>query len=193
VTTKRARFVVVVSVMLLGGLAITSSRSELPARSDSPVTPFRQRVAAYAELRQQIINDLLEIGIDPTADDGREFRSRLGLAIREARRQAQPGEIFCLEVAGPVRLMVRNTLQGADDILSEVPEVASVRVNDFYPEGEPLATVPTSLLRRLDPLPQELQYRFLATSLILLDVDTSLIVDFIPDAFERSALTWRTP
>ena len=192
-TTKRARFVVVVSVMLLGGLAITSSRSELPARSDSPVTPFRQRVAAYAELRQQIINDLLEIGIDPTADDGREFRSRLGLAIREARRQAQPGEIFCLEVAGPVRLMVRNTLQGADDILSEVPEVASVRVNDFYPEGEPLATVPTSLLRRLDPLPQELQYRFLATSLILLDVDTSLIVDFIPDAFERSALTWRTP
>jgi len=193
VTTKRARFVVVVSVMLLGGLAIPSSRSELPARSDSPVTPFRQRVAAYAELRQQIINDLLEIGIDPTADDGREFRSRLGLAIREARRQAQPGEIFCLEVAGPVRLMVRNTLQGADDILSEVPEVASVRVNDFYPEGEPLATVPTSLLRRLDPLPQELQYRFLATSLILLDVDTSLIVDFIPDAFERSALTWRTP
>ena len=192
-TTKRARFVVVVSVMLLGGLAITSSRSELPARSDSPVTPFRQRVAAYAELRQQIINDLLEIGIDPTADGGREFRSRLGLAIREARRQAQPGEIFCLEVAGPVRLMVRNTLQGADDILSEVPEVASVRVNDFYPEGEPLATVPTSLLRRLDPLPQELQYRFLATSLILLDVDTSLIVDFIPDAFERSALTWRTP
>ena len=192
-TTKNASVVVVVSVMLFGGLAITSSRSELPARSDSPVTPFRQRVAAYAELRQQIINDLLEIGIDPTADDGREFRSRLGLAIREARRQAQPGEIFCLEVAGPVRLMVRNTLQGADDILSEVPEVASVRVNDFYPEGEPLATVPTSLLRRLDPLPQELQYRFLATSLILLDVDTSLIVDFIPDAFERSALTWRTP
>ena len=186
-TTKRARFVVVVSVMLLGGLAITSSRSELPARSDSPVTPFRQRVAAYAELRQQIINDLLEIGIDPAADDGREFRSRLGLAIREARRQAQPGEIFCMEVAGPVRQMVWNTLQGADDILSEVPEVASVRVNDFYPEGEPLATVPTSLLRRLDPLPQELQYRFLATSLILLDVDTLLIVDVIPDAFRRSS------
>ena len=189
-TTKRARFVLVVSAMLLGGLAITGSRGELPVRSDSPASPFRQRVDAYAQLRQRIINDLLEIGIDPTADGGREFRSRLGLAIREARRQAQPGEIFCLEVAGPVRQMVWNTLQGADDVLSEVPDVASVRVNDFYPEGEPLATVPSSLLRRLDPLPQELQYRFLATSLILLDVDTSLIVDFIPDAFERNSLTW---
>jgi len=192
-TTKSARFVVVVSAMLLGGLTITISRGELLVRSDSAASPFRQRVAAYAQLRQRIINDLLEIGIDPTADDGREFRSLLGLAIREARRQAQPGEIFCLEVAGPVRQMVWNTLQGADDILSEVPQVASVRVNDFYPEGEPLATVPPSLLRRLDPLPQELQYRFLATSLILLDVDTSLIVDFIPDAFQRSSLTWRTP
>ena len=192
-TTKTARFVVVVSVMLLGGLAITSSRGERPVRSDSAVSPFRQRVAAYARLRQRIINDLLEGGIDPAADDGREFRSRLGVAIREARRQARPGEIFCLEVAGPMRQMVWNTLQGADDILSEVPEVASVRVNDFYPEGEPLATVPPSLLQRLDPLPQELQYRFLATSLILLDVDASLIVDFIPDAFQRSSLTWRTP
>jgi hypothetical protein len=193
-TTKNARFVVVVSVMLFGGLAITSSRGELPLlRSDSAESPFRQRVAAYAQMRQRIINDLLEIGIDPTVDDGKEFRTRLALAIREARRQAQPGEIFCLEVAGPVRQVVWNTLQGADDILSEVPEVASVRVNDFYPEGEPLATVPPSLIRRLDPLPEELQYRFLATSLILLDVDTSLIVDFIPDAFERGSLTSRMP
>ena len=193
-TTKNASVVVVVSVMLFGGLAITSSRSELPLlRSDSTVSPFRQRVAAYARMRQRIINDLVEIGVDPTADDGREFRTRLALAIREARRQARPGEIFCLEVAGPVRQIVWNTLQGADDLLSEVPEVPSVRVNDFYPQGEPLATVPPSLIRRLDPLPQELQYRFLATSLILLDVDTSLIVDFIPDAFERSSLTSRMP
>jgi hypothetical protein len=82
---------------------------------------------------------------------------------------------------------VWQALEGADDLLSEVPDVASVRVNDFYPEGEPLGTVPPALLRQLDPLPQELQYRFLSTDLILLDVDTSLIVDVIPDAFRRSS------
>ena len=86
-----------------------------------------------------------------------------------------------------MRQMAWQALEGADDLLSEVPEVASVRVNDFYPEGEPLGTVPPSLLQQLDPLPQELQYRFLATSLILLDVDTLLIVDVIPDAFRRSS------
>jgi len=185
-TTRTARFVVVLSGLLLGSLATTGSRNEVLVRSDSPVNPFGQRVAAYTQMREQIITSLLEDGFDPTADSGREFRNRLGLAIREARRQAQPGGIFCEEVAGRMRQMVSQALEGANDILSEVPEIASVRVNDFYPEGQPLGTVPPSLLRQLDPLPQELQYRFLATSLILLDVDTLLIVDVIPDAFRRS-------
>ena len=186
-TTRTARFVVVLSALLLGGLATTGSRGDLVVRSDRPVNPFGQRIAAYTQLREQIITSLLEDGFDPTADQGREFRNRLGLAIQEARSQAQPGGIFCEEVAGRMRQMVGQALEGADDLLSEVPAVASVRVNDFYPEGEPLGTVPPSLLRQLDPLPQELQYRFLATSLILLDVDTLLIVDVIPDAFRRSS------
>jgi hypothetical protein len=185
--TKSARFVIVCAVLLLGGLAATiGSRDERPVRPDSSVSPFGERVAAYTRMRQQIITNLLEEGIDPTADYGREFRSRLGLAIREARRQAQPGEIFCAEVAGHMRQAVWNTLQGQVEILADVPEVPSVRVNDFYPEGEPLATVPASLLQTFEPLPPELQYRFLATALILLDIDTALIVDFIPDAFRRS-------
>lgn len=187
-TTKTASLVVLCSTILLGSFAATTgSRDELPVRSGSPVRPFRERVAAYTQLRQQIITNLLENGIDPNAGEGREFRTRLGLSIREARRPAQPGEIFSAEVAGPMREVVRNTLLGEDDILSEVPEVPGVRVNDFYPEGEPLASVPPSLLERLEPLPPELQYRFLGTALILLDIDTSLIVDFIPDAFERNS------
>ena len=86
-----------------------------------------------------------------------------------------------------MRRMVWNALRGEADILSEVPAVPAVHVNDFYPEGEPLGTVPPSLLRQLDPLPPELQYRFLSNALILLDIDTALIVDFIPNAFERTS------
>jgi hypothetical protein len=187
-TTKSAGLVVFCSAILLGSLgATTGSRDEMPVRSGSPVRPFRERVATYTQLRQQIITNLLENGIDPNADEGREFRTRLGLSIREARRRAQPGEIFSAEVAGHIREVVWNTLQGEDEILSEVPEVPTVRVNDFYPEGEPLSSVPASLLEQLEPLPPELQYRFLATALILLDIDTALIVDFIPNAFERSS------
>jgi hypothetical protein len=188
-TTKSARLVVFCSVLLLGGFAATTgSRDELPVRSGSAVSPFRERVAAYTRLRQQIITDLVENGIDPNAeDDGKEFRNRLGVALRDARRHAQPGEIFSVDVAAHMRQAVWNKLQGEDEILLDVPDVPGVRVNDFYPEGEPLATVPASILQQLEPLPPELQYRFLATALILLDIDTSLIVDFIPNAFQRGS------
>lgn len=185
-STRCVRLVVFCSALLLGGITTTTGSRQVVGRSDSSMNLFRERVAAYTRLRRQIIDDLLENGIDPTAkDDGRQFRQRLGLAIRQARRHARPGEIFCLQVAGHMRLMVWNALLGEDDVLSEVPEVPSVRVNDFYPEGEPLATVPPSLLQQFEPLPPELQYRFLSNTLILLDIDTALIVDFIPNAFQR--------
>ena len=186
--TKNARLLVVCSALLLGGLtAATGSRDEMTDASASPSRPFRERVAAYAELRQQIVRDLLDKGVYADAeDDGGEFRSRLGLAIRDARRHAQPGDIFSLQSAGYMRQVVQNALHGKDDILSEIPEVPLVRVNDFYPEGEPLATVPPLLLQQLEPLPQALQYRFLANHLILLDIDTALIVDFVANALPRS-------
>src|SRR6478609_11266723 len=147
-TTKRARLIVVSSAVVLGGIAATIGAGQAEtAGPDIAVSLFRQRVAAYTQLRQEIIVSLQEDGFDPSAEDGgREFRRRLGLAIREARRNARPGEIFCAEIAGHIRHMVSKALQGQDDILSEVPEVVTVRVNDFYPEGEPLATVPPSLL-----------------------------------------------
>ena len=167
--------------------AMTGSEDELPVRSGSVVSVFQERLAEYTGLRRQIIADLLESGIDRDADHGREFRIRLGRAIRKARRQARPGWIFGAGVAGPMRQLVWDTLRGEDDILSEVPDVPAVRVNDLYPEGEPLATVPSGLLRGLEPLPPELQYRFLGTALILLDIDTAVIVDVIPNAFERSS------
>src|SRR5438105_4120674 len=178
--------VIFCSAVLLAGIPTMGDLGQVIAdRSASSLHPFRERVAAYTQLRRQVVDDLLENGVDPNVADGREFRQRLGLALREARRRSQPGEIFCADVAGHMRQMVWNALHGEDDLLSEVPIVAGVRVNDFYPEGEPLGTVPPSLLQQFDPLPPELQYRFLSNALILLDMDTALIVDYIPNAFER--------
>jgi hypothetical protein len=187
--TKRARFIVFSSAMVLGGIAATMIAAQAEeVRPDTSVSLFRERVTAYTQLRQDLIANLQEVGIDPNAQDGgREFRYRLGLALREARDHARPGEIFCPEMAARMRNAVWQALLGQDDILSEVPEVVTVRVNDFYPEAEPLGTVPPSLLQRFELLPPELQYRFLGTALILLDVDTALIVDVIPDAFQRGS------
>jgi hypothetical protein len=60
-----------------------------------------------------------------------------------------------------------------------------LHVNDVYPEEIPRTTMPPTLLRDLPALPMELAYRIIGRALVLLDIKTDVIVDFIPDAIPR--------
>jgi hypothetical protein len=158
---------------------------------DAPFAdPFEARLAAYTDLRRAIADDLLRDAV-AGADARDEFRAILATAIQQARRDAQPGDILCAEIVGRLLGSVRRDFasrQPAEQqaMFIEVPAVPVVRVNDFYPPDAPLATVPPLLLQQLEPLPPELQYRFLGNALILLDVDTRLIVDVVSNAFRKT-------
>jgi hypothetical protein len=185
------RFVVVASAFLVGVIATSTAFAQMgQTRANSSANLFGERVAAYMQLRRAVVDAVLEQGFNPNGDGGMRFRQKVAAAVRDARRHSQPGDIFCQEVASRLRQMVQNAvsnrpLQDQREMLSEVPRVSRVRVNAFYPAGEPLATMPSLLLQQLDPLPPELQYRFLADALILLDIDTALIIDVIPDVLRR--------
>jgi hypothetical protein len=47
--------------------------------------------------------------------------------------------------------------------------------------------MPPLLLAELPPLPEEVEYRFVGSDLILRDVQASLIVDFAPRCLRRPA------
>jgi hypothetical protein len=187
----RARRVVFRSVMLfaLTVIVLSSERMATTARSGS-FSVFQERVSEYTRLRQQIIRHLQTDRLDDDADAG--IRRALAAAIRAARYDARAGDVFGVEMSSRILGMVRADLSARaprdrDAILFEVPAVAGVRVNDGYPDGAPLATVPPLLLMQLVPLPPELQYRFLGDAIIMLDVDASLIVDVVPHALRWSA------
>jgi hypothetical protein len=155
---------------------------------------FQERVSKYTRLRQQLVRHLQvdRLSVDADEDDDAGIRSALASAIRAARHDASTGDVFGVEMSRRILRMVRSdlsarALRDRDAILFEVPAAASVRVNDGYPDGAPLATVPPLLLMQLVPLPPELQYRFLGDAIIMLDVDTSLIVDVVPHALRWSA------
>jgi hypothetical protein len=46
----------------------------------------------------------------------------------------------------------------------------------------PFTTVPPTLLRKLPELPEEVAYRILGPSLLIIDRKANMIVDFIPNA-----------
>jgi hypothetical protein len=60
-----------------------------------------------------------------------------------------------------------------------------VRINGQYPDTVPVSTVPPQVLAALPRLPDDVEYRFIGRRLILLDVHSNLIVDYIDDALPR--------
>ena len=55
--------------------------------------------------------------------------------------------------------------------------IVKLTVNGRYPDTVPLSTMPPQVLRRCRKLPEELEYRFIGRTLILIDVHAHIIVD----------------
>jgi hypothetical protein len=166
--------------------AFATARQSIPPDAVLASSAFQLRVTGYMTLRRDLVEHLRHGAASDSVGDAL-FRDVLGLAIRQARRDARPGDILCRDIVDRVVMAVRTDLsrRGPAErraILREVPLAPFVRINDVYPVRAPLATVPPLLLRALEPLPPELQYRFLGNALILIDIDTRVIVDVVPNA-----------
>ena len=178
---------IVLALLLSTRVAVTEGAT---AMDSAAVTLFQDRVAEYVALRHQSAQWLSLKGVDPDASDGAPFRQALADSIRFVRRHAQPGNIFHSAIAPRILQLLRSELAARKPeerraIFAEVPRVLTLHVNDRYPGGDPVATMPAGLLLLLPPLPPELQYRFLGRTLILLDVDASLVVDVLPYSLPR--------
>lgn len=166
--------------LIVFGLRVPEQPVVLTAADD-----FRMAVDRYIELRQRIEGTMatLRVTTDPVEFQGRE--QALGAAIQAARPGARQGEIFNAAVVRDFRRIIAADLmrRSAGEqavIMSEVP-LASPRVNEPYPAMSPLATFPPLLLEALPRLPDDLEYRFMGRHLIIRDMKTNLIVDYLSD------------
>lgn len=106
-----------------------------------------------------------------------------------ARPEAQQGDIFTPTVATYFKKQIESTLQGPGGgkvraslrHAEPLPNV-QLQVNTKYPRNLPLQSMPPTLLKNLPPLPKELQYRIVGATLVLYDVASGLVADFIPGA-----------
>lgn len=150
---------------------------------------FTQRINAYADLRKKVEKGpaLLERHRDPAKIE----TERLALAarIRTARAAAKPYDIFTTETRPVLRRLLSPQLKGADGaenkaaIKDDNPGAdVKLKVNQPYPQGEPLSTVPPDILKTLPVLPEDIEYRFVGKHLILYDNHSGLIVDYLLNA-----------
>jgi hypothetical protein len=151
------------------------------------VNDFGTRISEYLALRQK------ETGAPTKSSNSSrkllEQQKQAAAKIQAARATAKQGDIFTPEITEYFKYQIASAMAGEHGKKvrlslrhSEPVHGLTLRVNDTYPHGVPLQSMPASLLQRLPVLPQELEYRIVGHDLALHDIEPNMIVDFIPNA-----------
>lgn len=187
------------TIVVLAGIVATAVPSCAQAPSAKPPAPavnasaavlaaFTQRVNAYAALRKGAEKG--EAKLKTTEDPAKLQAATEALAakVRAARPAAKLADIFTIESRPVFKRLLSPQLKGAEGaenkaaIKDDNPGAMTLKVNQPYPKGEPLSTVPPDILKALPVLPGDLEYRFVGKHMILYDARAGLIVDYIPNA-----------
>ena len=163
-------------------------RPAAAAKSQSVATAFEARVKAYADMREAVEEKLPKLSKDATPEQIQAHKESFQQAVRAARSTAKPGELFTPDAAAHIRATIRAEFRGARlrELRETVMEAGTagvpLRVNQPYPESKELVEMPPTLLLRLPQLPKQVRYRFVGRSLLLVDRENGLIVDYMTNA-----------
>jgi hypothetical protein len=158
----------------------------------TPTVPaeFTEGVERYVEIHRSVAASL---GPEIVCSDAEQLQRQtwtFAAALRAAMPNTRAGEIFSPEVAkyfrAHIAMVVRETRPDIAALLEETEEeglegplVPEVKAAFPWNAG---AVMWPSMLWRLPPLPEELEYRFVRRDLVLLDVRANLVVDVLRDA-----------
>ena len=153
---------------------------------------FKSRIDTYMELHNRLEKQAPPLKETKYPAQIKASQDVLAQKIREARKDAKPGEIFTPEIRQVFRRLMYPETKGTDGaetkaaIAEEKQELKDVkiRVNAAYPDDAPLMTVPPNILAALPKLPEDLEFRFVSKHMILLDVHANLIVDYVLNAIQ---------
>ena len=165
--------------------------SSIGTADGTVVAEFNRRIKDYMALQSELESTLTDLPDKATPRQIDAHQRALGALIGKARPDAKPGHIFSPDMQAFVRGVVRHVLQGPGgaslkaSIQDENPQDTPVEMNGRYPDAVPLSTMPPDVLAALPQLPEELEYRFVGSRLILLDTNAHIVVDYVSDVLPR--------
>jgi hypothetical protein len=149
---------------------------------------FEKQVKEYIELRNRVKEKAPKLSKDSTPEQINAYRTTLQNSLGSARPNAKRGEFFRPETADFIRRTLKTEFQGKDrqqlreQIFETETQGVVLRVNYPYAQSAELSEMPATLLTKLPQLPKELRYRFVGRNLLLVDRESDVIIDFMPDA-----------
>jgi len=195
---KTCTCVVVLVCSLVWGAALATAQQTQNAALTEPVVVspadkaaidvFEKQVKDYIALRNKVRENVPKLSKDSTPEQIDAYRTALEQSLRDARSNAKRGEFFRPETADFIRRTLKAEFQGKDrqELREKIFEMETksvvMRVNYPYPHSAEFSEMPATLLAKLPQLPKELRYRFVGRNLLLVDRESDLIIDYMPDA-----------
>ena len=152
------------------------------------IETFEKQVKDFMELRNKARENAPKLSKDSTPEQIHAYRTTLEHSLRNARPNAKRGEFFRRETADFIRRTLKTEFQGKDrqqlreQIFETETQGVVLRVNYPYAQSAELSEMPATLLTKLPQLPKELRYRFVGRNMLLVDRESDVIIDFMPDA-----------
>ena len=191
------RYLLCLSVLVAVATAASAQQSQNAALAPpAVVTPadkatiqmFEKQVKDYVELRNKVRATAPKLSKDSTPEQINAYRTTLEESLRNARAGAKRGELFHPETADYIRRTLKIEFQGKDrrELREKVFETETqgvvLRVNYPYSQSAELSEMPATLLAKLPQLPKEVRYRFVGRNMLLVDRESNVIIDYMPDA-----------
>jgi len=181
-------FMVCLVLTLFVGIAIRASDKKPEKTTDPAFAQFLRNAKAYVELRQKIEKTLPSLEDKEDAEEIRSHKQTLRLKLAAARNGAIEGSMFTPQAAVVLRRILNAEMRGPEGktarttVLESSPKAFECKINGAYPATEPVSTVPPDLLMKLPELPDNLEYRFVQSTLILRDAKANMIIDCLRKA-----------
>ena len=163
--------------------------STLVFAQETPVVKtFENDLKEYVKLRNKVKEGSPKLSKDSTPEQIEVYQKTLAESLRNARKGAKRGDLFNPAISEHIRRTLKTEFQGRDR--KDIREIAFetelqgvvLRVNYPYAQTAELSEMPPTLLMKLPQLPSELRYRFVGSNLIMVDRESNVILDFMPDA-----------
>jgi hypothetical protein len=151
-------------------------------------TEFESRVRQYTSRREELEQALPPLAKQATAEEITAHKNALLKKVLADRKGAVRGTIFTPDAERMIRAIIVAHYPGRDrmELKKELAEAETrtvmVKVNAVYPEAAELMEMPPTLLLVLPQLPKQVRYRFVGTSLLIVDRENHLIVDYMTNA-----------
>ncbi len=151
------------------------------------VAAFEKKVNDYKAMRDKLEGQLEKLDDNSKPEEIEKHRTDLRALISKERATAKRGDFFTPEMEALVRRLCKSAVaREGEDVESTINDenpgkLPSIGVNDRYPDGIPVTTMPAQLLETLPKLPEYIEYRFLGKRFVLLDAGAGMVLDVTPD------------